>query len=162
MPDDLRAREKTVTTPRPPIADEPPSGKGPASNPEGPKPRHPNLRRPWPPGVSGNPEGRRVERPDLREIRELARTYTEEALETLVRIMRRGRSETARLAAACAILDRAYGKPAVAIEHSGPDGQTLFPSPAELRQLSDGQLERLRTFLQEFSAEVEGNGGAPR
>jgi 3-methyladenine DNA glycosylase/8-oxoguanine DNA glycosylase len=115
--------------------------------------------RPFPPGVSGNPQGRP---PELNAIRDLARTYTEEAIETLVRIMRKGRTETVRLAAACALLDRAYGKPAVAIEHSGPDGQTLFPSPAELRQLSDGQLERLRTFLQEFSAEVEGNGGAPR
>ena len=43
-------------------------------------------------------------------LSELAKTYTEEALETLVDVARNGRTDSARVAAANAILDRAYGK----------------------------------------------------
>lgn len=64
-----------------------------------------------------------------------------------------------QLAAAMALLDRGFGKPVQALEHAGPDGQRLFPTPAELRQLSDEQLDRLLTFLRAFHADVEGNGG---
>ena len=44
-------------------------------------------------------------------LSELAKTYTEEALETLVDVARKGRSDAARVSAATALLDRAYGKP---------------------------------------------------
>ena len=37
--------------------------------------------------------------------------YTKEALQTLVDIARNGRTDAARVSAANAILDRAYGKP---------------------------------------------------
>ena len=46
-------------------------------------------------------------------LSELAKTYTEEALETLVDVARNGRTDAARVSAANALLDRAYGKPAV-------------------------------------------------
>ena len=46
-----------------------------------------------------------------RELADAAQEYTEEALETLIRICRSGKSEAARVAAACAILDRGHGKP---------------------------------------------------
>jgi len=42
-------------------------------------------------------------------LSELAKTYTEEALLTL----RNGRTDAARVSAANALLDRAYGKPAI-------------------------------------------------
>jgi len=43
-------------------------------------------------------------------LSELAKTYTEEALETLVDVARNGRTDAARVSAANALLDRAYGK----------------------------------------------------
>ena len=46
-------------------------------------------------------------------LSELAKTYTEEALQTLVDVARNGRTDAARVSAASALLDRAYGKPAV-------------------------------------------------
>ena len=46
-------------------------------------------------------------------LSELAKTYTEEALETLVDVARNGRTDAAGVSAANALLDRAYGKPAV-------------------------------------------------
>ena len=46
-------------------------------------------------------------------LSELAKTYTEEALDTLVDVARNGRTDAARVSAANALLDRAYGKPAV-------------------------------------------------
>ena len=46
-------------------------------------------------------------------LSELAKTYTEEALLTLVDVARNGRTDAARVSAANALLDRAYGKPAV-------------------------------------------------
>lgn len=44
-------------------------------------------------------------------LKELAREYTPQALETLAQIMTAGDSESARVSAANAILDRGYGKP---------------------------------------------------
>ena len=43
----------------------------------------------------------------------LAKTYTEEALETLVDVARNGRTDAARVSAANALLGQAYYKPAV-------------------------------------------------
>lgn len=48
-------------------------------------------------------------------LSELAKIYTEEALKTLVDVAKNGRTDAARVSAANALLDRAYGKP-VAIE----------------------------------------------
>ena len=44
-------------------------------------------------------------------LSELAREYTNDALETLVEVMKSGQSDSARIAAATAILDRGYGRP---------------------------------------------------
>ena len=46
-------------------------------------------------------------------LSELAKIYTQEALETLVDFARNGRTDAARVSAANALLDRAYGKPPV-------------------------------------------------
>lgn len=55
-------------------------------------------------------------------IKEIAGRHTVEAIECLVRIMRRSKNEGNRLIAAEQILNRAHGKPAQAIvgEDSGP------------------------------------------
>jgi hypothetical protein len=57
---------------------------------------------------------------------DLAREHAPAALHTLVAIMKDdGSSESARVAAANVILDRAYGKPPQAMTHSGPDGSPI-------------------------------------
>jgi hypothetical protein len=74
----------------------------------------------WAPGRSPNPGGR----PKVAgAVRELARQHTQLAVETLVEICEHGQSEAARIATAVALLDRAWGKPMVAVEvqDAGPD-----------------------------------------
>jgi endonuclease III len=44
-------------------------------------------------------------------LSELAREYTNDALNTLVDVMQSSQSDSARIAAATAILDRGYGRP---------------------------------------------------
>jgi len=44
-------------------------------------------------------------------LSELARQHTNDALETLVEVMKSGQSDSARIAAATSILDRGYGRP---------------------------------------------------
>jgi hypothetical protein len=68
------------------------------------------------PGKSGNPGGRPKADPELREA---CRGHTTEAIEVLVKWMRSDDARAA-IAAANALLDRGYGKPAQAI--TGPDG----------------------------------------
>ena len=76
-------------------------------------------------GKSGNPSGRPREDPTLREA---ARSHTKEALDTLVAVMRAKRSPaSAKVAAANALLDRGYGKPAQSMEVTGKDGADLAP-----------------------------------
>ena len=58
-------------------------------------------------GYSGNSGGRPK---DEHNVAELARSYTVEAMETLVELMRTGRDERVRGTAAQALLDRGWGK----------------------------------------------------
>jgi hypothetical protein len=58
---------------------------------------------------SGRPAGARNK--VTLELQAAAQVYTGEALETLHRICINGESESARVSAACALLDRAHGKP---------------------------------------------------
>ena len=64
---------------------------------------------PFKPGQSGNPNGRPKA---VKTLQELARGYCADAIETLARIMRNGKTENARVLAADKLLDRGYGKPA--------------------------------------------------
>ena len=47
-------------------------------------------------------------------LSELAREYTNDALDALVEVMQSSQSDSARIAAATAILDRGYGRPTTA------------------------------------------------
>jgi len=58
-------------------------------------------------GHSGNPSGRPK---NEYKVAELARTYTSEAIDTLVDLMRYGKDERVRGTAAQALLDRGWGK----------------------------------------------------
>ena len=83
--------------------------------------------RPFPKGQSGNPGGRpKIER----EIVDLARSHSMEAIETLVRIMRSGKPAEA-LAASNAILDRAFGRPKQTVDAR---------VSRDIRELSDEEL----------------------
>jgi hypothetical protein len=56
-------------------------------------------------------------------LSELARQHCGLALEVLATIAQNGQSETARIAAACALLDRGFGRPreASAAQYADPD-----------------------------------------
>ena len=86
--------------------------------------------RPFKPGQSGNPGGRpRV----LRDVQELAREKSPEAIETLSNIMHDTKApRAARVAAANPLLDRGYGKP------TQPISQTL--TKVDPSSLSDEEL----------------------
>ncbi len=64
-----------------------------------------------------------------RELAEMAKEHAEAALLTLAEIATGDGAASARVSAATAILDRAYGKPPQALEHSATDNP--------LRQLMD-------------------------
>lgn len=73
-------------------------------------------------GQSGNPGGLPK---GLAEVKELARTYTEKAVETLASVMGNTKANpSARVAAAATILDRGWGKPQqdITVKHDPLDG----------------------------------------
>ena len=70
-------------------------------------------------GHSGNAGGRPK---DEHRVSELARSYTVEAIETLVDLMRHGKDERVRGTAAQALLDRGWGKAKVEVVSSGEGG----------------------------------------
>ncbi len=70
----------------------------------------------------------------ITEIKSLARAYTEQAIQTLGGIMTQPDCPpAARVAAAQALLDRGWGKPAQGHEGPGEHGEHLF------RWLKDGE-----------------------
>ena len=73
------------------------------------------------PGQSGNPGGRPK---DEHRVAELARSYTVEAIETLVELMRCGKDERVHGTAAQALLDRGWGKAKVEVV-TGAEGSYL-------------------------------------
>lgn len=81
----------------------------------------------WKPGRSANPLGRSVERAGAVDIAALARSYSVDALKTLVHCLRDPRY---KLAAAVAILDRGYGKPHISV-HSDNQHTVLHLVAAE-------------------------------
>ena len=92
-------------------------------------------------GVSGNPAGR----PRSKEFRELCRGYSLEALEFLVKTMRDKKNKTLGTKAAMELIDRAYGRPAQAMEVQLEDNR---PEQAQQIELTPDQvLEALGAVL---------------
>ncbi len=76
---------------------------------------------------AGKPKGSkaRATREQKATFAELAKALAPEALQTLAHVMRNSESDSARVAASNSIMDRAYGKPMQAVEHSGPEGGNI-------------------------------------
>jgi hypothetical protein len=72
-------------------------------------------------------------------VRELARKYTEDAIRVLVEIALTGKKESARAAAAEALLDRAWGRPSQALEVSGDAGLRIVISERVAAALEAGR-----------------------
>jgi hypothetical protein len=83
-------------------------------------------------GTGGNPGGRPKE---LKHVQELARQYTNEAIETLADIMRNSNEPArARAAAAEALLDRGWGKARQQLEGNVKHKHAWTEIPASLRE----------------------------
>lgn len=84
-------------------------------------------------------------------LAELLADHVETAIAALAQIAATGQSETARLSAACAILDRTHGRPAQAVDLAGRvDGQgrvvvvdSFATETLDLSQLSTAALEEI-------------------
>ncbi len=69
---------------------------------------------------SGRPKGRK--NAATLEIEAAAKELAGDALAALKSVALKGKSESARVAAATALLDRGYGRPRQALEHTGDGG----------------------------------------
>lgn len=108
------------------------------------KPPNPNGNPNWKKGVSANPGGRpKTEK----EVRELAQEMSVEAVHTLGNVMRNEEADLrVRVAAANAILDRAIGRPAQAVHHSGSIETGSASLPEMLAALEPHQRAMLAQF----------------
>ena len=107
-----------------------------------------------PPGVrrGGRGPGAKnvASRPAKELIEQLARDCAPSAIAALQKICRDGRTEAAVVSAACALLDRGYGRPAQAIALSAKH---------DLRRMSDAELAALAVSFTSGGAQ---GGGAAR
>lgn len=69
---------------------------------------------------AGRPKGRKNNA--TLEIEAKAKKYAGDALKALRDVAKNSENDSARVAAACAILDRAHGRPRQALEHTGSEG----------------------------------------
>lgn len=80
-----------------------------------------------------------------RSLAEMAKAHATAALKALADIATSGESEGARVSAATAILDRAYGKPTQSHELSGPGGGPI--PTVDLTNVSADDLDRLEALF---------------
>ena len=92
-------------------------------------------------GFSGNPGGRPK---DEYKVAELARSYTVEAVETLVDQMRRSKDDRVRGTASQALLDRGWGKAKVDVATSGGETyiEALQAAAEGIRGATDGVINQ--------------------
>ena len=108
-------------------------------------------------GQSGNPGGR------PKGIVSLAlecRKHSADAIHALVGIAKTGKNETARIAAAVALLDRGFGRPAQSMELN----LTADVLSRRLNEMTDAELivlEQRMIALQDFTSEQVEPDGEP-
>ena len=95
------------------------------------------------PGYSGNAGGRPK---DEHKVAQLARSFTLEAIDTLVGLMRNGKDERVKGTAAQALLDRGWGKPRVeVVTNEQPDSYITALRAVSARLDASKQSERTST-----------------
>ena len=82
--------------------------------------------RPFPKGNSANPGGRPRRTPEETNLIEACKAKTPEALAVIEDIMHNGSSERVRLQAAEFIIERAWGRAPMQIEHTGDGGGPII------------------------------------
>ncbi len=87
---------------------------------------------PFQKGQSGNPGGRKKKDDTVKRVEELARQYTDIALDALADECKNGKGQP-RVAAANALLDRGYGKP-IERQETGEPGDFEKASTDELEK----------------------------
>ena len=106
--------------------------------------RRRGLGRPFPRGVSGNPGGRPRA---VLDVQELARAHTPDAIRALVAALDSPRE---RVAAACALLDRAWGRPAQPLAADRDGGKVEI----EFRWRNEGEEPKPEPMLTIDSSSV--------
>jgi hypothetical protein len=98
---------------------------------------------PYQKGQSGNPGGRpRTVLANGKTLREMAREHTEVALNALIEVVTSDKtSDTARVTAAQALLDRGWGKPTQPI--SGDDEAPPIQHELDMSKLSTAALREI-------------------
>ena len=109
----------------------------------------------WLPGCSPNPGGRPKV---IEDIRALARQHTEAAVNTLVSIAEDGKQESARVAAATALLDRGWGRPTQPI--SGDDQMPPVGFEAIAREREERAAQAVALIDATFGLVSHGDGNA--
>lgn len=74
-------------------------------------------------------------------LSQLAQKHADIAIDTLVNVAKKSESDSARVAAANALLDRGFGKPPQAVQHSGSVGTY------DLSKVTDAELDALESIL---------------
>ena len=70
------------------------------------------------------------------EVKEAAQKFGQAALDQLARLMTTSESDSVRVAACNAILDRAYGKPLAQIAHTGKDDRPILTENISMLELA--------------------------
>lgn len=91
------------------------------------------------------------------DIRSLARAHTEIAIKVLAGIAKDGTNESARVAAATALLDRGWGKPPQT--HSGEDGDGEIHVTIRHIVRGVGEPHEMKTIEHEQLLDKVGNSG---
>lgn len=109
---------------------------------------------------AGRPKG--AKSATTKELEALAKELAPIALHALKGVATKGKSESARVQAATALLDRGFGRPRQSIEHSGPEGGPIETAQVEARAKLTSRIEGLASRIAPMPAPVlaatNGNG----